>query len=160
MPSQTRVAQDSSLTRTTHLECSVDLSAALASVTKERYRHIMVTSRVLDKTDFCRTDAATLGQCRQLAAIWAPVLRALGNDERLLIVLWLAGSSCSVRELQRVTGLGQSNVSYHLQALREAGLVTATAKGRSNHYQLANPDLDQLSALIGNLGAPATPLSK
>ena len=70
-------------------------------------------------------------------------------------MLWLAGSSCSVRDLQRVTGLGQSNVSYHLQALREAGLVTATARGRSNHYQLANPDLDQLSGLIGNLGGPA-----
>jgi DNA-binding transcriptional ArsR family regulator len=88
----------------------------------------------------------------------APVLRALGNDERLLILLWLAGSSCSVRDLQRVTGLWQSNVSYHLQALREAGLVTATARGRSNHYQLANPHLDQLSGLIGNLGTPAQPI--
>ena len=79
------------------------------------------------------------------------MLQALANEERLLIALWLAGSTCSVRELQRVTGLSQSLVSYHLRALREAGLVTATASGRSNRYRLARADLDQLASLIGNL---------
>lgn len=69
-------------------------------------------------------------------------------------MLWLAGSTSSVRDLERVTGLSQSLVSYHLQALRGAGLVTATAQGRANLYRLSNPDLDQLSALIGTLGQP------
>ncbi len=74
-----------------------------------------------------------LDECRRLASIWGPVLRALSNPERLLIVLWLAGNTSSVRDLERVTGVGQSLVSYHLQALRGGGLVTATAIGRSNH---------------------------
>jgi DNA-binding transcriptional ArsR family regulator len=47
--------------------------------------------------------------------------------------------------------LSQSLVSYHLRALRDAGLVTATASGRSNRYRLARSDLDQLATLIGRL---------
>jgi DNA-binding transcriptional ArsR family regulator len=98
---------------------------------------------------------AELEECRQIAATWAPVLRALANEERLLIVLWLAGSECTVRELEDVTGMGQSLVSYHLAELRNAGLVTSTSVGRSNRYRLAAKDLDRLATLVGNL-RPAT----
>ena len=93
--------------------------------------------------------------CRRLASTWAPVLRALANPERLLIVLWLAGNTSSVRDLERLTGLGQSLVSYHLQALRRAGLVTADARGRSNLYRLIDPALDTLATLIGSHGDPS-----
>ncbi len=100
-------------------------------------------------------DPKMLAQCEQLAVTWAPVLRALGNPERLLITLWLAGTTSTVRDLEHVTGLSQSLVSYHLRELRDAGLVSATAEGRSNRYALAHPDLDSLAALLGGLdGAP------
>ena len=92
-----------------------------------------------------------LKYCQRLASSWAPVLRALAHEERLLIALWLAGNGSSVRELERVTGLSQSLVSYHLRALREAGLVTSTTSGRSNLYRLAHADLDQLATLMGRL---------
>ena len=103
-------------------------------------------------------DLAEVEECRALAGSWAPILRALGNEERLLIVLWLAGSSCSVRELEQVTGMSQSLVSYHLRELRDAGLVASTAAGRSNRYRLTSADLDQLAGLLGGLQveAPAT----
>lgn len=100
-------------------------------------------------------DLAQVQECRTIAASWAPVLHALANEERLLIALWLAGSTCSVRELEQVTGMSQSLVSYHLRSLREAGLVDSTAAGRSNRYRLANVDLDQLAGLIGSLRAEA-----
>jgi DNA-binding transcriptional ArsR family regulator len=103
------------------------------------------------------SDLAQVGECQTLAASWAPTLRALASEERLLIVLWLAGTSCSVRELEQVTGMSQSLVSYHLRELREAGLVESTAAGRSNRYRLASADLDQLAGLIGRLhSAPAS----
>jgi DNA-binding transcriptional ArsR family regulator len=95
--------------------------------------------------------ASELRHCKQLADSWAPVLRALANEERLLIVLWLADSECSVRELEEVTGLSQSLVSYHLSELRQAGLVASTAHGRSNRYRLAGADLDELASLLGAL---------
>lgn len=96
-----------------------------------------------------------VAECRRLADTWAPVLRALGSPDRLLIVLWLAGTTSTVRELEQVTGLNQSLVSYHLRALRDAGLVTAEAEGRANRYQLADSDLDALATLVGDLGANA-----
>ena len=51
--------------------------------------------------------------------------------------------------------MSQSLVSYHLRELREAGLVSATASGRSNRYQLACANLDQLASLIGGLQVEA-----
>ena len=96
-------------------------------------------------------DSTELEECRRIAANWAPILRALANEERLLIALWLAENECSVRELERVTGLSQSLVSYHLRELRDADLVSASAVGRSNRYRLSRGDLDQLATLIGNL---------
>jgi DNA-binding transcriptional ArsR family regulator len=96
-------------------------------------------------------DPEILEECRQISSSWAPILRALANEERLLIVLWLAESVCTVRELENVTGLSQSLVSYHLRALRDAGLVTATARGRSNEYALSHSDLTQLATVIGRL---------
>ena len=95
--------------------------------------------------------AAEIEECRRIASSWAPVLHALANEERLLIALWLAGSECNVRELEQVTGMRQSLVSYHLQELRKAGLVIASPVGRSNRYRLARADLDQLATLIGTL---------
>jgi DNA-binding transcriptional ArsR family regulator len=97
------------------------------------------------------TTASEIQECRELATSWAPVLRALGHEERLLIVLWLAGADCSVRELEDVTGLRQSLVSYHLGQLRDAGLVVASVHGRSNRYRLAHAELDQLARLLGTL---------
>jgi len=96
---------------------------------------------------------ADIEECRRIAAAWAPTLRALGNEERLLIALWLADGVRSVRELEQATGLSQSLVSYHLRELREAGLVTASAEGRSNRYRLCGSDLDQVASLIGSLDA-------
>ena len=105
-------------------------------------------------------EVAEVEECRRLAAAWAPVLRALGNEERLLIVLWLAGGSRSVRELQEVTGLAQPAVSYHLAELRATGVVTATARGRSNRYRVRSVELDQVATLIGTLSPAVADLSK
>ena len=100
-------------------------------------------------------DPAEVAECRRLAETWAPVLHALANPDRLLIGLWLAGAACTVRELQCVTGLSQSLVSYHLGELRKAGLVTLASAGRANRYRLSNSDLDKLALLIGGLEGPA-----
>jgi len=92
-----------------------------------------------------------LEEYRRVGASWAPVLRALANEERLVIALVLAGQSCSVRELERMTGMSQQLVSYHLRELREADLVTASPEGRSNRYRLCCSDLDELVGLIARL---------
>jgi DNA-binding transcriptional ArsR family regulator len=100
-----------------------------------------------------RVAPSDIEECRRIAAAWAPTLRALGNEERLLIALWLADGVRTVRDLEQATGLSQSLVSYHLRELREAGLVAASAEGRSNRYRLCGSDLDQVASLIGSLDA-------
>jgi DNA-binding transcriptional ArsR family regulator len=98
---------------------------------------------------------AAIDECRRAAASWAPTLRALGHDERLLIAMWLGRGSCTVRDLERATGMAQSLVSYHLRELREAGIVTASADGRANRYRLCCTDLADLVSLVGGLESAA-----
>jgi DNA-binding transcriptional ArsR family regulator len=114
----------------------------------------LVITYAFTMTEVARAD---IEECRRIAAAWAPTLRALGNEERLLIALWLADGVRSVRELEQATGMSQSLVSYHLRELRDAGLVTASAEGRSNRYRLCGSDLDQVASLIGSLDGAATP---
>ena len=102
-------------------------------------------------------DLTEIEECRRIAASWAPTLHALGSEDRLLIILWLAGGTRSVRELEAATGLSQSLVSYHLKELRKAGLVSASAEGRSNRYRLNSADLDRVASLIGTLDPGAAP---
>ena len=88
-----------------------------------------------------------LGLARRLA----PVMKALSDKNRLAILLAVAQRDHSVTELTAATGLPQTLVSHHLKSLRENGLVTVTAQGRSNVYSLccaavADP-LEMLAAL-------------
>lgn len=98
--------------------------------------------------------APEINECRRLSRTWAPALRALGNEDRLLIMLCLASGSRSLRELEQMTLLSQSLVSYHLDQLRGAGLVTARPEGRRRRYQIHNFELDQVASFIGHASWP------
>jgi DNA-binding transcriptional ArsR family regulator len=66
----------------------------------------------------------------------APLLKAIADEHRLAILLLLAERQCTVVELTSELGVGQTLVSHHLKALRDAGLVAATPVGRSNVYAM------------------------
>ena len=66
----------------------------------------------------------------------------------------MPGTEATVRDLEKVTGLKQSLVSYHLQALRDAGVVVATPSGRSTEYRLANPDLNKIAEMLCEFKPP------
>lgn len=75
---------------------------------------------------------------------WAPVFKALGDPVRLEITLLLAQRPHSVKELQDALGHNQALVSHHLRLLREQGIVTSVARGRSNVYEI---QIDPLACL-------------
>jgi ArsR family transcriptional regulator len=67
----------------------------------------------------------------------AKLLRALGNERRLMILCQLGDGERSVGELQPLVGLSQSALSQHLAVLREDGLVQARREAQAVVYSLA-----------------------
>jgi ArsR family transcriptional regulator len=53
-----------------------------------------------------------------------------------------------VCDLRGCTGLGGPLMSHHLNVLREAGLVTATRRGRWIDYRLIDGALEELAASV------------
>lgn len=84
----------------------------------------------------------------------APVLKALSDENRLTILLAIADRESSVTELVEMTGMSQPLVSHHLKLLRETGLVTSIAVGRSNVYSLCCDAIAQPIALLSDLATP------
>lgn len=78
----------------------------------------------------------------------AELMRALANENRLMILCLLAEGELSVGELNRRVDLSQSALSQHLAVLREDGLVTTRRERQSIRYSLAG---DRARRLIGLL---------
>lgn len=80
-------------------------------------------------------------------------LRLLADPLRARVLELLAVEALCTCHLVERTGARQTNISNHLKALREAGLVTTEPCGRFTYYALAP---DALAALAGQLTALAT----
>ena len=73
------------------------------------------------------------------AAEAAKLLRALGNERRLMILCQLADGERSVGELIPLVGLSQSALSQHLAVLRDEGIVATRRERQTIWYRLADP---------------------
>lgn len=100
-----------------------------------------------------RLEPVSGGTAAERARLLAPQLKALGDPNRLHLLLLLAEAPHSVRELTDVTGMGQPLVSHHLALLREQDLVTMTPRGRSNVYSLCCEALAGPVKLLASLAA-------
>lgn len=79
----------------------------------------------------------------------------MGEPTRLRILEALSAGPMCVCTLRDHTGLGGPLMSHHLSVLREAGLVTATRRGRWIDYQLAEGVLEGLRASLPSAPAGA-----
>lgn len=75
----------------------------------------------------------------------ARCFRALGDKTRLRIIERLRDGEESVGHLAVLLGTGQSRLSFHLKALRDAGLVRVRRQGRLTYYAL---DLVAFRAIV------------
>jgi DNA-binding transcriptional ArsR family regulator len=92
----------------------------------------------------------------ELLDLVAERFKALGEPARLRILNVLREGEKTVSELMEETGLGQANVSKHLQLLHGLGFVERRKEGLHVHYRLANEDVFQLCDLMcGRLEAEA-----
>ncbi|MGN6243827.1 MAG: ArsR/SmtB family transcription factor [Motilibacteraceae bacterium] len=83
------------------------------------------------------------------------MLRLLADPLRARIVQLLAAEQLCTCHLVELTGARQTNISNHLRALREAGLVQQEPCGRFTYYRLDPLALDALAGSIGDLAALA-----
>lgn len=84
-----------------------------------------------------------------------PLLRLLADPLRARIVALLAVEQLCTCHLVEATGAKQTNVSNHLRALREAGLVETEPCGRFTYYRLLPEPLAALSGTLSDLAAQA-----
>ena len=65
-------------------------------------------------------------------------MKAMSNEQRLLILCLLVDGERSVGELQAEIELSQSALSQHLAVLREAGFVDTRREAQTVLYSLPN----------------------
>lgn len=79
-----------------------------------------------------------LGLPDPLLALIAARFRLLGEPVRLKLLALLEGGERSVGELVALTGAGQPNISKHLAALADGGLVRRRKAGTTTYYAIAD----------------------
>jgi len=87
------------------------------------------------------------------------VFVALADPVRRSLLEEVAARPARVVDLAATRPISRPAVSKHLRVLREAGLVTATERGRERHYALDAAGLAPVSALLGRLALGESPLT-
>lgn len=80
--------------------------------------------------------------------LMADFFKVLSEVSRLQIVCSLKTGAKNVSEIVEDTGLGQANVSKHLNVLTKANVVAREQQGIYTYYQIANPSLFELCDLV------------
>jgi DNA-binding transcriptional ArsR family regulator len=93
------------------------------------------------------------------AADAAQFLKALGNEQRLMILCHLLDGPLSVGELNQRVTLSQSALSQHLALLRELGLVSTRREAQTIHYSLPDGPVIRMMALLQEIYCPREPAS-
>jgi len=78
-----------------------------------------------------------MAEVRGHATEGAALLKALANEQRLLVLCALLGGALAVGEINECVPLSRSALSPHLGVLRDAGLVTTTRRSQAIYYALA-----------------------
>ena len=72
------------------------------------------------------------------------LLKAMGNEQRLLILCLLADGELNVGALQSQIGLSQSALSQHLAILRDADFVLTRKAAQAVFYSLSEGPVKQV----------------
>lgn len=83
--------------------------------------------------------------------------KVLSESARLRILDLLRNDAMTVTELVEATGLGQANLSKHLQVLHAHGFVKRSKEGQFTRYAVAGRDVFRLCDIMcGRLETEAT----
>ncbi|MDH6281677.1 ArsR/SmtB family transcription factor [Prescottella agglutinans] len=82
----------------------------------------------------------------------ARVVKAMANGRRLELIELLAQGEHSVETLARMTGMGVTTVSGHLQTLKQSGLVATRRERTTIFYRLAGDDVAEFFLAAKRVG--------
>ena len=91
---------------------------------------------------------AKLTMTPQVLVLVAERFKALAEPARLEILNCLRAGELTVSDLVEETGLGQANVSKHLQLLLSLGYVTRRKEGLFAYYTLADKEVFKLCDIM------------
>jgi ArsR family transcriptional regulator, virulence genes transcriptional regulator len=89
------------------------------------------------------------------AAKAVALLKAMANEQRLMILCNLVGGPLTVRELNNRVKLSQSALSQHLGVLRDARIVSTARNSQSIIYSLPRGVATQIIGLLHDEFCPA-----
>jgi DNA-binding transcriptional ArsR family regulator len=84
----------------------------------------------------------------------ASTLRALANEDRLMLLCQLSQGEKSVSELEELVDLHQPSLSQQLGVLRTEGLVDTRRDGKRIFYSIADPKVLTLLGTMYGLYCP------
>ncbi|OYU48430.1 MAG: transcriptional regulator [Rhizobiales bacterium PAR1] len=89
-----------------------------------------------------------LDQLMRKARKASDFLKALGHENRLLLLCLLAEKERSVSELENILAMRQPAVSQQLGRLRLDGIVTTRREGKAIYYSIARDDVRQVISIL------------
>ena len=92
-----------------------------------------------------------LAALRESATQACALLKALANEDRLLLLCQLVLSERNVGELESLTGIRQPTLSQQLGVLRDEGLVATRREGKYIYYQMASFEVSQVMKTLSSL---------
>ena len=95
--------------------------------------------------------AAGASEMQEHAAEAAGIMKALGNESRLMILCLLADAERSVGELNEVIPLSQAALSQQLARLRQQGLVNTRQQSQTVFYRLADGPAERVIQLLHDI---------
>lgn len=98
-----------------------------------------------------KPDGSELAEMRPHAKDAAGLMKALGNEARLIILCALAEGEHSVGELNEVIPLSQSALSQQLARLRREGLVKTRRESQTIYYSLSDGPADRIITTLHDI---------
>ena len=97
---------------------------------------------------------ADLAAMRSAAGEATTLLKALANEDRLLLLCQMVNGEKSVSELEQLLDIRQPTLSQQLGVLRTEGLVSTRREGKRIYYSLASPQALQILGTLYSLYCP------
>lgn len=81
--------------------------------------------------------------------VHARVMKAMSDENRLLIMGYLKERECNASELLSRLQFGQSTLSHHMGLLKQAGVVKTRKEGKWVYYSLNEEMISSLREWLG-----------